>query len=150
MGAGAMKAVTRSWIARRGWLVWGAVILVVSVVPVEWVFGLAPESTWAQSGSLGHAFEFGLFAVLVSVAVARARGDGGPTAGFLAGAAAGLGYGAAIELIQAPIPYRSADPRDFALDALGVAAALGLLWYARRRARRAAPVAAGPDLGGGE
>ena len=146
-----MKAATRNWVARWGWLVWGAVILVVSVVPVAWVFGLAPESAWAQSGTVGHAFEFGLLAVLVTAATARARDDREPTEGFLAGAVAGLAYGAAIELIQAPIPYRSADPRDFALDALGVVLALALLWYGRRRAqaRRVAPAAAGSDLRGG-
>ncbi len=122
-------------IARRGWLVWGIVVLVVSVVPVGWVFGFVPRETWSTSGSVGHFLEFGLFAVLVAVA----RGGGWRTAGhddagLRAGALAGAGYGGAIEIIQAPIPYRSADWRDFAVDVAGVAVALGLLWWARRRA----------------
>ena len=82
------------------------------------------------SGDLGHFFEFGLFAVLV--ALARERAVAGST-GLLLGAAAGIGYGLAIELIQWPIPYRSADPRDFAVDVVGVTCALAVLWYLRRR-----------------
>jgi len=117
-------------IARRGWLAWAPVILLVSVVPVEWVFGFAPRASWSLSGDLGHFFEFGLFAVLV--ALARSRAVTG-TPRLLVGAAAGIGYGLAIELIQWPIPYRSADPRDFAVDVVGVTCALALLWYVRRR-----------------
>jgi hypothetical protein len=117
-------------VVRRGWLAWAPVILIVSVVPVGWIFGLTPHATWSISGELGHFFEFGLFSVLV--ALARERAVAG-SAGLLVGAAAGAGYGLAIELIQWPIPYRSADPRDFAVDVVGVTCALALLWYLRRR-----------------
>jgi VanZ like family len=117
-------------VVRRGWIVWAAVILFVSVVPVGWIFGLTPHAGWSLQGNLGHVFEFGLFAVLV--ALAHARAVPGST-GVLAGAAAAIGYGVAIELIQWPIPYRSADPRDAALDVVGVTGALALLWFVRRR-----------------
>jgi len=122
-------------LARRGWLAWAPVILFVSVVPVGWIFGFTPRASWSLSGDLGHFFEFGLFAVLV--ALSRRRAVAGST-GLLVGAAAGIGYGLAIELMQWPIPYRSADPRDFAIDVVGVACALALLWYGRRRRGAAA------------
>jgi VanZ like family len=128
-------ATLGAWLARRGWLAWAPVILFVSVVPVGWVFGFTPHATWSLSGALGHFFEFGLFAALV--ALARERAVAGST-GTVAGAAAGIGYGLAIELIQWPISYRSADPRDVAVDVAGVICALALLWYGRRRARAAA------------
>ena len=66
------------------------------------------------------------------VALARARAVPG-SSGMLAGAVAAIGYGVAIELIQWPIPYRTADPRDAALDVVGVTVALALLWVVRRR-----------------
>jgi len=136
-GAGGTRA--SDLVARRGWMVWAPVILLVSVVPVSWVFGFTPHAGWSLSGNIGHVFEFGLFAVLV--ALARARAVPGST-GLLAGALAGVGYGVAIELIQWPIPYRSADPRDAALDVVGVTCALALLWAVRRR-RRVAVVGRG-------
>jgi hypothetical protein len=127
-GVGEVRA--SDLVARRGWIVWAPVILLVSVVPVSWVFGFTPQAGWSLSGDMGHVFEFGLFAVLV--ALARARTVPGST-GLLAGALAGIGYGVAIELIQWPIPYRSADPRDVARDVVGVTCALALLWAVRRR-----------------
>jgi len=152
-----------SWIRRRGWLAWGAVILVVSVVPVEWVFGLAPRESWSPLAALGHFTEFGLFAALVALAWAEAHGGRRPgrataagattdpaTAGLTMGALAAVSYGAAIELIQAPIPYRSADPLDFLTDVVGAAVALALVWYVRRRwARRVGPTAADDAASGG-
>jgi VanZ like family len=137
------------WLARRGWLVWGLIVLVVSVVPVGWVFGLAPEETWSLGGSIGHFFEFGLFAALVAIAWGR-RGrvrDGRPAGagdvagvsprrGLVAGALAAVAYGAAIEVAQVPIPYRNGDWRDLAVDGVGTAAGLGILVVARRRSRR--------------
>jgi hypothetical protein len=141
------------WLARRGWLVWGLVVLVVSVVPVGWVFGLAPEETWSLGGSVGHFFEFGLFAALVAIAWGR-RGrarDGRPAGagdgtgvslrrGLAAGALAAVAYGAAIEVVQVPIPYRNGDWRDLVVDVVGAAVGLGILVVARRRT--AAPSAA--------
>ncbi len=124
------RAAAGELVARRGWIAWAPVILLVSVVPVSWVFGFTPHAGWSLSGNIGHVFEFGLFAVLV--ALARARAVPGST-GVVAGGLAGIGYGVAVELIQWPIPYRSADPRDAALDVVGVTCALALLWVVRRR-----------------
>ncbi len=143
---GGSSPALRDWLARRGWLVWGLVVLVVSVVPVGWVFGLAPEETWSLGGSIGHFFEFGLFAALVAIAWGR-RGrarDGrpagagdvtgqSPRGGLAAGALAAVAYGAAIEIAQVPIPYRNGDWRDLVVDVVGTAAGLGILVVARRR-----------------
>jgi VanZ family protein len=131
----------RDWIARRGWLAWGAVVLLVSVVPVGWVFGFTPEATWSLLGSAGHFLEFGLFAVLVAVWRSRAVPA---SSGYVVGALGAAGYGLAIEVIQIPIPYRSADPRDFAADVAGVAVALSTLAVVRRRRRKARPAAPPP------
>jgi VanZ family protein len=95
------------------------------------VFGATPRATWSLSGELGHFLEFGLFAALVTLSRERAAGLG---AALLAGAAAAVAYGAAIELVQWPIPYRSCDLRDFAVDVLGVACACAVVWRLRRRA----------------
>jgi VanZ family protein len=129
--AAARTAAATSFIVRRGWLVWAPVILIVSVVPVAWVFGATPRATWSLWGELGHFFEFGLFAALVALSRERA---GGLRAALLAGGAAAVAYGAAIELLQWPIPYRSCDPRDFAVDVLGVACACAVVWRLRGRA----------------
>jgi VanZ family protein len=110
---------------------WAPVILVVSVVPVAWVFGATPRATWSLSGELGHFFEFGLFAVLVALSRERAAGF---ATSLATGAAAAIAYGVAIEFIQWPIPYRSGDPRDVAVDVLGVGCASAVLWQLQRRA----------------
>jgi len=124
------------WIVRRGWLAWGAVVLAVSVVPVAWVFGLTPRSTWSWSAAAGHFFEFALLAVLVALSRARAVPGSG---GLRTGAAVAVTYGLVIELVQAPIPYRSADWRDFVTDVCGAATGLAVLWYWRRRRARRLP-----------
>lgn len=43
-------------------------------------------------------------------------------------------HGAATELIQAQLPYRDGNPRDAALDALGVVLGILLTWKWRRAA----------------
>jgi VanZ family protein len=133
----------REFLARYGWLLWAPVILLVSVVPVAWVFGATPHATWSSSSELGHFFEFGLFAALVALSRERAAAGSRPAlagagaAALRVGAAAAVAYGVAIELIQWPIPYRSGDPRDVVVDVLGVACASAILWQARRRAAAA-------------
>ncbi len=129
---GGLRSTT--WVVRNGWAVWGAVVLVAAVVPVRWVFGFAPRSEWSWMSGLAHFAEFGVFAALVVAAWSRRHDWRGA---LLTGIAAGVGYGLLIEVVQYPLAYRSADPRDFALDVCGVAAAVLLLSWARRvRERR--------------
>jgi len=121
---------------RRGWALWAAIVLVVSVVPVGWVFDFAESEDWSWMAGMGHFAEFGLFTALVAVAWSQG-GERDWNRALMVGIAAGVGYGLLIEAIQYPIPYRSADPRDFALDVCGVVtAALLLSWARRRRERR--------------
>jgi VanZ family protein len=122
------------WLVRYGWAVWATVVFVAAVVPVGWVFGFAPNSAWSWMSGLGHFAEFGIFAALVAVAWDRRHEW---RRALLVGVTAGVGYGLLVEIVQYPLPYRSADPRDFALDVCGVAAAALLLSWARRaRVRR--------------
>jgi hypothetical protein len=133
--AGSDRAASRPapWVVRSGWAVWAAVVFAAAVVPVGWVFGFAPSSDWSWMAGSGHFAEFAVFAALVVVAWNWGHGWG---QGLLVGVIAGLGYGLLIEIVQYPLPYRSADPRDFALDACGVAAAALLLSWARRGQER--------------
>ncbi len=135
-GATPATSPGRRWLLRNAWAVWAAIVLAGSVVPVEWVFGFAPSDDWSWMSGLAHLLEFGIFAVLVALAL-EARGSG--RGSLYAGVAAGVGYGLLIEAVQAPLSYRSADPRDVAFDVLGVAVAVGLLSWGRRcRGRRTA------------
>jgi hypothetical protein len=126
----------RQWFVRHGWALWAAVVLVVSIVPVGWVFGFAEGEYWSWMAGMGHFAEFGILTALVAVAWSQS-GARGWTQALMVGVAAGVGYGLLIEAVQYPLPYRSADLRDFALDVCGVAtAALLVSWARRRRERR--------------
>ena len=122
-----------AWVVRNGWAVWAAVVFVAAVVPVRWVFGFAPSSEWSWMSGLAHFAEFAVFTALVVAASSTRRGW---RRALLTGVAAGVGYGLLIEVVQYPLPYRSADPRDFALDVCGVAAAALLLSLVRRARER--------------
>lgn len=137
-GPGYAPRRTRSWIVRRGWVLWAVVVLVAAVVPARWVLGLTPGEGGSWEESLGHYLEFGVFAALVTVSWGQRHRWTGALA---LGVAAGLGYGLLIEALQYPLPYRSAQAGDFVLDACGVATAALLLTLARpgrerRRGRR--------------
>lgn len=49
-----------------------------------------------------------------------------------------LGFGALIEIVQAPIPYRSASLLDLVADAVGIALGLGIWWVTLRKLQRPA------------
>jgi len=123
----------RPWLVRYGWSVWAVVILILSTVPVEWVFGVVPAQGWPWLASAGHFVEFGLFAVLVAVA---GNGAHGWRRAVAVGALAGAVYGPLIEVIQLAFPWRSFEVRDMAADWVGVAVCVSLLIWVRRRESR--------------
>ncbi|TKX42552.1 MULTISPECIES: VanZ family protein [unclassified Halorubrum] len=108
-------------------------VLVASVVPV-------PASSGGEESALGGALdalpaEVGLtdpfhlvgYAVLAALLVPVARGHRfGPL--LAAGAAVAFGFG--IELVQAPIPWRSFAWRDAAVNAVGavIGAGIAVAW----------------------
>jgi VanZ family protein len=117
-------------IARRGWLVWGAVILVGAVLPVAEILGLDGSNRLSLIASSVHFVEFALFALFVAVAW---RLEVPASSGVIPAAIAGLLYGLVIELIQGPIPYRDFGIFDLAFDVAGVAVGLGIAWLTRPR-----------------
>lgn len=109
------------------------VVLAASVVPAG-----GPPTT-GPLGAVGrdlwlHAFGWaGLTAAFIVA-------DGSPRA-VLRAAAAALAVGAAVELLQDPLPWRTASLTDLAADVVGVAAlAVGWVLLVRfRRSRRRRP-----------
>lgn len=109
----------------RGWtpvLLWAAAILVLTSVPSPGV------RTPSGADKLVHLAVYGVLGVLLG----RARAPGPASAAGVG--ALGVAFAAVDELHQRWIPGRTADPADWAADALGVAA--GLLLHSRLSAPR--------------
>lgn len=82
-----------------------------------------------------HAAGYGLLAVVVARAAVRGRSRvRAAAAGFAVAVVAGAGT----ELLQAPLPWRTATTGDLAADAVGAGVALAA-WLAWRRADWARP-----------
>ncbi len=138
-------------LARRLTLGWAAAILVFALVPTHTALSATVGERETLTTQVGHFIEFAVLAALglwwMSTRTpgpgdAGARGD--PEAGLADGAAslrffvgvwaAVVAFGALIEMLQAPIPYRSAQVGDLVMDAAGAAA--GLLAFSCVRALR--------------
>jgi len=143
--------VSHAGLAGRLALVWAGVILVLAVVPTHEALESAVGERETLATRAGHFAAFAVLAFLVAAwaageagaSEARTRGHAQPRwrAVVLAWAAA-TAYGGLIELLQAPLPYRSAQWSDLAIDAAG--AAVGALafrcgwgWVAPRDRSRA-------------
>ena len=111
---------------RTRWLAVGLVavsILVVSVVPIP---GAVPEESAGLSTSL--LFHLGGYAIL-STTLSAALGTRRTTGRSVAVAVvATTGYGAAIEALQLAIPYRTGDPVDVAVNAVGALVGASVWW----------------------
>lgn len=113
-----------------------ALVLLSSVVPV-------PGSAPANGGGAGvlpldigltdpfHLVGYAVLTVLAGRAIGRGR------RGLLLAAGAAVAFGVGVELVQAPIPWRSFAWRDAAVNAVGAGIGLAVL-------------AAGAALGGAE
>jgi hypothetical protein len=118
------------------WVAWAAAILFLSAVPPGWILEAVPRTGWSLAATAGHVAEFGLFTLLVWLALPAIGSV--PRRAVVSGAVS-LAFGLVIELVQWPIPYRSFDLLDWAADAAGTAAVLLVLSACRYR--RAAPPA---------
>ena len=122
----------------RGWrvaaVVWAAAIVVFGVLPTQGAVHVIAEGRDDLLAAVGH---FASYAVLAFV-LAVARDDWRLSRRAVLGAAAvAVSLGVAIELVQAPLPYRDCQLGDALVDVAG--AALGLAVFsavARARGRR--------------
>ena len=121
-----------------GWRVaaaaWAAALVVFGVLPTEGVVHAIAEGREELITSAGHFASYILLAFVLAVAVDDWRLS---RRAVLGAAALAVGLGVAIELVQAPLPYRDCQLSDALVNAAG--AALGLAVFsvaARGRARR--------------
>ena len=124
----------------RGWRVaavaWAAAIVVFGVLPTQGVVHAVAEGRGGDEllTSAGHFAAYVILAFVLAVALDDWRLSRRAVVGA---AALAVSLGVAIELVQAPLPYRDCQLRDALVNAAG--AALGLAVFsvaARARARR--------------
>ena len=143
--------VSGELLARRLTLGWAAAILVFALLPTHAALSATVGERETLTTQVGHFIEFAVLAALglwwMGARTQRAGDEGtrGRAGARPAGAAASLrsvvgvwamtvALGALIEVLQAPIPYRSAQVGDLVMDAAGAAA--GLLAFSCVRALR--------------
>jgi Flp pilus assembly pilin Flp len=143
-------------LAGRLALCWAGTILFFALVPTHFALSRTVGDRETLATQVGHFVEFALLAGLVawwlttregrrdvSSATGAKRGTAvrhGVLAVALAWAVA-AGYGAFIEIVQMPLPYRSAQWSDVAIDAAGALAGVvvfscGRRWRGRTRRGR--------------
>jgi VanZ family protein len=137
MGSATAPA-SRERLARRLTLVWAGVVLVFALLPLHGALSATVGERETLTTQVGHFVEFAILAGLGSW-WARERGALTSARAATAGFAAAAALGAAIEVVQYPLPYRSAQMSDLALDAVG--ALVGALvvsagWSLRARGGR--------------
>lgn len=126
---------------------WGVVLLVASAIAVASVV-TTPGTGVGAVGPLGvvgadkwfHAVGYAALTLALAGALDGRRPPDGrrPRRTAAVATAGAVAYGAAIELVQGPLPTRACDPLDLAANALGAAlAALG--WWAFTRRSGSAP-----------
>lgn len=105
--------------AGRLTLVWAGVVLVFALVPThEALSGTVGERETLVT-QVGHFAECALLAWLLASWAAGRTGSASRAA--VVAWLATVAYGAAIEVMQIPLPYRSAQWSDLAIDAAGAA-----------------------------
>lgn len=126
--------MTASPLWRAAAAAWALAILVTGVLPTEDTVDLVSDGHATAFTTLSH---FAVYAVLGFVlGVALGGWDADPRR-LLYALALSAALGAAIEVIQGPLPYRDAQPVDFLVDVAGAAAGLVVLRIvaAERRSR---------------
>lgn len=94
--------------------------------------GTLPELPGLSADKVLHALAFFGLALLVELAFYELA----PARRRLLGVLLSAGAGGLLELVQAALPYRSAELWDFGADILGALLAAGASWLAWRVARR--------------
>lgn len=124
--------------ARAAALVWATAILVTGVLPTQGVVRTVSNGHVSVATVTAHFLSYMVLAILTAAAIGgwgRVSWSGAALAFVLATA-----LGGAVELVQAPLPYRDAQAVDVLTNAAGAAAGLVALSCAarveRRRARR--------------
>jgi VanZ family protein len=122
----------------RGWraaaVSWAAAIAVFGVLPTQSTIHAVSGGRDELSTAAGHFVAYALLAFVLAVALDDWRLS---RRAALGAAALAVSLGVAIELVQAPLPYRDCQLADALVDVAG--AALGLAAFsaaARARARR--------------
>lgn len=99
-----------------------AAILLVSVVPIP---GAVPdESGGLPTSVLFHAVGYAALAMTLRIALIATRRPHTNGGAFLGASA----YGALIECLQYPLPYRTFSYLDMLINATGAGLGLALLW----------------------
>jgi hypothetical protein len=90
--------------------------------------GELPEVGFVPTDKLLHTAAFGGLALLLVRAVRFSWPSTSPGQRLLLGGVGSSVLGALLEVCQAFVPYRSADPFDWLADSVGAALAMGLLF----------------------
>ncbi len=98
-----------------------AAVVVVSVLPTRRPLEAGFGERQTTATLVAHFLEFVVLGVLVALAAARRRG---PRAARLVALAVGVAVAVVTELLQGPLPYRSLEARDLALNLLGLGVGL--------------------------
>lgn len=126
---------------RVGWasVAWPGIVGLFAVLPTHALFGGTVGGREDQATQVGHFVEFALLAALLDLWL-TAQSPRRPRRRRLAVASAAwlaaVAYGAAIEVVQLPLPYRDAQVSDLAIDAAGALAGLLALSAGRSLRRR--------------
>ena len=123
---------SRAW--RVAAVVWAAAIVVFGVLPTQGAMHAVAGGRDDQVTSAGHFAAYVVLAFVLAVALDDWRLS---RRAVLGAAVLAVSLGVAIELVQAPLPYRDCQLADALVDVAG--AALGLVAFsaaARARARR--------------
>lgn len=125
--------------AKRLTLAWAGVVLAFALLPLHGALSATVGERETLTTQVGHFVEFAVLAALGSWWACE-RGARGAVRAAAAGLAGAVLLGAVIEAVQSPLPYRSAQLGDLALDAAGALAgalAFSAVRALRARARRA-------------
>ncbi len=122
---------------RRTWCLaaagWAAVIVVSGVAPTRDAVAAVSSGFDELATAAGHFAAYVVLGYLLSAAFESLTGRVRAAALTLA---LGAMLGGAIELVQAPLPYRDAQLSDFVVDAAGVAVGIAVFTCAGLARRR--------------